>query len=148
MEDDKPETTNGRAILNTFCDYNNDGIPQENEFHTELVIKNRNKGYCDPVGPGEWANIDCGNAVCPKNTCDGNFMTSLEDKFFAFDGKQIKAECTGVNTSNKDFWRFWCDDNDNGVWDENEKFVDTSPDKNLFEMNEERFFEINASLRL
>ena len=113
MENDKPESTNGRAILNTFCDFNNDGVPQEDEFHTELIIKNRNDGHCIPVAPSLWAQVDCGNAVCPINKCDADFMMSLEDKFFAFQGKQIKAECLGVNTSSKDNWRFWCDDNNN-----------------------------------
>ena len=139
MENDKPESTNGRAILNIFCDHNNDGIPQETEFHTELIIKNRNQGFCEMVAPSLWGQVDCGNAVCPINRCDADFMMSMEDKFFAFEGKQIKAECLGVNTASKDNWRFWCDDNNNGVWDDNEKFVETSPDKTLFEMNEERF---------
>ena len=30
---------NGRAILDAFCDYNENGIPEEGEFHRQLLIK-------------------------------------------------------------------------------------------------------------
>ena len=30
---------NGRAILDAFCDYNENGIPEEGELHRQLIIK-------------------------------------------------------------------------------------------------------------
>ena len=36
MLNDKPEGPTGKALLNTFCDFNNDGIPQDDEFHTQV----------------------------------------------------------------------------------------------------------------
>ena len=35
----------GRALINTYCDYNLDGEPQDDEFYNEIVIKKRN-GMC------------------------------------------------------------------------------------------------------
>ena len=35
----------GRALINTYCDYNLDGELQDDEFHTEIVIKKRNGMY-------------------------------------------------------------------------------------------------------
>ena len=36
MLNNKPEGPTGKALLNTFCDFNNDGIPQDEEFHTQV----------------------------------------------------------------------------------------------------------------
>ena len=35
----------GRALINTYCDYNLDEEPQDDEFYSEIVIKKRN-GMC------------------------------------------------------------------------------------------------------
>ena len=37
---------------------------------------------------------------------------------------------------NKDKWRFWCDDNGNGIWDDGEKYVEDAPMKSDFDTNE------------
>ena len=38
---DKEDVFNGnrRAILDAFCDYNENGIPEEGEFHRQLLVK-------------------------------------------------------------------------------------------------------------
>lgn len=38
----------GRALINTYCDYNLDGEPQDDEFYKEITIKKRN-GMCSFV---------------------------------------------------------------------------------------------------
>ena len=42
-----PDTADaqGRALINTYCDNNLDGEPQDDEFYSEIVIKKRN-GTC------------------------------------------------------------------------------------------------------
>ena len=39
--EDTPDAT-GRALINTYCDYNLDGVPQVEEFFNEIIIKKRN----------------------------------------------------------------------------------------------------------
>lgn len=62
-------------------------------------------------------------------------MTSLTSNFLAFGDTEIQAECIESHDS-RDKWRFWCDDNKNGIWDEGEKFVEASPTKTDFDMNQ------------
>ena len=56
------------------------------------------------------------------------------DNFAAFDGIEIKAECLSVFNPNKDIWRFWCDDNGNGEFDQGEKFFEEQPNKSHFDI--------------
>ena len=45
-----------------------------------------------------------------------------------------KLKYLKVQNGNKDTWRFWCDSNANGIFDENEKFILDDPSKDNAEI--------------
>ena len=121
--EDLPENT-GRFLVGVHCDLNNDGVVDEGEKTMTLTGKKRSQTYCGAVSPGSW-EIDCGYAACSSDACSVADVLTAPTLFSWDENIPIGAECLGQNVdknSENDF-RFYCDENNNGVFDEGEKNV-------------------------
>ena len=112
----------GRFKVQAHCDLNGNGLIDDGELTRELVGKKRDETFCGKVSPAAW-EIDCGFAACPVDACSISDVLSVPSLYTWSDTIPIVAECLGQNADNKNShdWRFFCDDNQNGVFDEGEK---------------------------
>ena len=119
----------GRFDVLVHCDINQNGIVDEGEETTQVVGKKRNDEYCDKVNPTAW-EINCGSSLCRTDSCNPDDLVASGDFFHIWENStSIGAECLERTGTNSETWRFYCDDNNNGIYDENEKTITESLSK-------------------
>ena len=128
QDDSEPEDlpeNQGRFHVDAHCDLNDNGIVDEDELTITLTGRKRNENYCDKVSPAKW-EIDCGFAACQIDACNVSDVLSAETLYTWDENIPVKAECLGktAETSvNKHDWRFYCDENNNGIFDKDERNI-------------------------